>query len=106
SGSPLSPYTTLFRSRPNPPCGGARQRDADAPEGEGTFSKTFGVSSSFIRDGGQYTAQARPRTASSEIVPEYLSLMKARESRDATRWSPMTHSRPFGTFTSKDSPEA
>ena len=41
-------------------------------------------------------AKARPITSSSEIVPVPSVLMWNRESAEAERWSPITHSRPCG----------
>ncbi len=43
---------------------------------------------------------ARPTTSSSDTVPKSVSWC-ARESAELDRWSPITHSRPSGTVTSK-----
>ncbi|ANB08806.1 hypothetical protein SAM40697_4849 [Streptomyces ambofaciens] len=49
---------------------------------------------------GQAITMARPTTSSSETVPKSVSWWK-RESAEFDRWSPITHSRPSGTSTSK-----
>ena len=43
---------------------------------------------------------ARPTTESTETVPPYAVFMWARESAELPRWSPITHSRPWGTVMS------
>ena len=50
--------------------------------------------------GGQTTLKARPMTLSSGTVPPPGSPVWARESAEASRWSPITQSRPAGTVTS------
>lgn len=49
---------------------------------------------------GQAITMARPTTSSSDTVPKSVSWC-ARESAELDRWSPITHSRPSGTVTSK-----
>lgn len=50
---------------------------------------------------GQAITMARPTTSSSETVPPYPRSWWKRESAELDRWSPITHSRPSGTVTSK-----
>jgi hypothetical protein len=58
-----------------------------------------------MRPSGHTIANARPTTVDAAIVPWWASSMWQRESADMLRWSPMTHRRPWGTFTGPNSRE-
>ncbi|SCE19745.1 hypothetical protein GA0115253_103481, partial [Streptomyces sp. Termitarium-T10T-6] len=51
---------------------------------------------------GQAITTARPTTSSSATVPRSGSSRWKRESAESERWSPITKSRPSGTFTSNE----
>ena len=70
-------------------------------------SNWSGTDSQVARLTGQKTMKARPTTASSGIVASMMSCSDccqcSSESPEADRWSPITHSRPFGTVMSNSS---